>query len=191
MFTLETDNKSSLTLEVGMDGYSTTQIIIETGDATLNVGTIYLDDSITLNDIMETANSTISSKGRTIVYPSIQDVKSSSSSISLFQKHPLAGLQANPINLSLSVDGGSPYILINEIPSSIDDINALQPKDIEKVEFSRISPARYADKGTSGFPSITLKKRNDGGQVYAWGRSAVNTVFMDGNFRTSYHQGPS
>lgn len=191
MFTLESDNKSSLTLEVGMVGYATTQIIIETGDITLNIGTIYLDDSITLNDIMVTANSAISSKGRTIIYPSIQDIKSSSSSISLFQKLPLAGLQANPINLSLSVDGGSPYILINGIPSNIDDIKALQPKDIEKVEFSRITPARYADKGTSGFLSITLKKRNDGGQVYAWGRSAVNTAFMDGNFRTSYHQGPS
>lgn len=191
MFTLETDNKSSLTLEVGMVGYSTNQIIIETGDVTLNVGAIYLDDSITLNEIMVTANSAISSKGRTIVYPSVQDVKASSSSISLFQKLPLSGLQANPINLSLTVDGGSPYILINGIPSSIDDIKALHPKDIEKVEFSRVTPARYADKGTSGFLSITLKKRNDGGQFYAWARSAVNTAFMDGNFRTSFHQGPS
>lgn len=190
-FTLETENNSSLTFEVEMVGYSATEIIIETGDKTIDLGTVYLDDALELDGITVTANSAISSKGRTIIYPSTTDIKSSSSSISLFQKLPLAGLQANPINRTLTVDGAAPYILINGVPASIDDVNTLQPKDIAKVEFSRITPARYADKGTSGFLSITLKKRNDGGQVYAWGRSAVNTAFMDGNFKASYHQGPS
>lgn len=190
-FTLETENNSSLKFEVEMVGYSATEIIIATGDKTIDLGTVYLDDALELDGITVTANSAISSKGRTIIYPSTTDIKSSSSSISLFQKLPLAGLQANPINRTLTVDGTAPYILINGVPASIDDVNALQPKDIAKVEFSRITPARYADKGTSGFLSITLKKRNDGGQVYAWGRSAVNTAFMDGNFKASYHQGPS
>lgn len=82
-------------------------------------------------------------------------------------------------------------ILINGVPSSVSDLNSLQPKDIDKIEYSRIIPARYADSGKSGFLNITLKKRNDGGQVYAWGRSAVNTAFVDANIRASYHQGPS
>lgn len=150
-FTLETENNSSLKFEVEMVGYSATEIIIETGDKTIDLGTVYLDDALELDGITVTANSAISSKGRTIIYPSTTDIKSSSSSISLFQKLPLAGLQANPINRTLTVDGAAPYILINGVPASIDDVNALQPKDIAKVEFSRITPARYADKGTSGF----------------------------------------
>ncbi|MDE6786388.1 MAG: outer membrane beta-barrel family protein, partial [Muribaculaceae bacterium] len=108
-----------------------------------------------------------------------------------FQKLPLAGLEANQIKRSLSVDGGTPFILINGVPSTMEDFNALQPKDIAKIEFSRITPARYADRGNTGFLNITLKKRSDGGQVYIWGRSAVNTAFVDGNVRSSYHQGPS
>lgn len=95
------------------------------------------------------------------------------------------------MNRSLAVDGGAPVILIDGVPSTIDDFNALQPKEIEKVEFSRFTPARYADSGKSGFLNITLKKRNDGGQVYLWGRSAVNTAFVDANIRASYHQGAS
>ncbi|MDE6028155.1 MAG: outer membrane beta-barrel family protein, partial [Muribaculaceae bacterium] len=137
------------------------------------------------------SNAVTFSKGRTIVYPSGADVRASSTALSLFQKLPLAGLEANPINRSLSVDGGSPVILINGVPSSLDDFNSLQAKDIEKVEYSRFTPARYADRGGTGFISITLKKRNDGGQVYLWGRSAVNTAFVDGNLHASYHQGPS
>ncbi|MDE7096980.1 MAG: outer membrane beta-barrel family protein, partial [Muribaculaceae bacterium] len=94
-------------------------------------------------------------------------------------------------NRTMSVDGGTPMILINGVPSSMDEVNALQPKDIDKVEYSRITPARYADKGVSGLLSITLRKRNDGGQVFTWARSAVNTTFMDAQIRASYHQGAS
>ena len=190
-FILETELKSALDLEISMTGFSSTNILIDPGSKNLNVGVIFLDEGTTLNEITVTGNSVINSKGRTIIYPSGADVKSSATSISLFQKLPLPGLQANPINRSISVDGGTPVILINGIPSSIDDINVLQPKDIDKIEYSRFTPARYADSGKSGFINITLKQRNDGGQIYAWGRSAITTTFVDANIKASYHQGPS
>ncbi|MDE7413897.1 MAG: TonB-dependent receptor [Muribaculaceae bacterium] len=190
-FSLSTEERSALNLEISMTGFSSTDILIEAGGKNLNLGTIYLDEGVDLDEVTVTANPVINSKGRTIIYPSSEDVKASSTSLSLFQKLPLAGLEANPITRSISIDGGTPVILINGVPSSIEDVNALQPKDIEKIEFSRFAPARYADSGGSGFINITLKKRNDGGQVYAWGRSAVNTAFLDASIKASYHQGPS
>lgn len=190
-FSLEINSKIAVNLEIEKKGFYPAYITIAQGSGNLNVGVIYLDKSVTLDEVTVTADAVINSNGKTIVYPSIADVKSSSTALSLFQKLPLAGLQANPVNRTMSVDGGSPVILINGVPSSMDDVNALQPKDIAKVEFSRLTPARYADKGNSGLLSITLKKRNDGGQIYAWGRSAVNTTFMDANIRASYHQGAS
>lgn len=190
-FSLSTDNKTRLTLEIGMTGFNSTDIIIEPGSKNVNLGTVYLTEGIALDEVTVTAGTINESKGRTIIFPSGTDVKASSTAVSLFQKLPLAGLEANPINRTLSVDGGTPMILINGIPSTIDDVNALQPKDIDKIEFSRVTPARYADKGRTGFLNITLKKRTGGGTVYMWGRSAVNTAFVDGNVRASYHQGPS
>lgn len=190
-FSLETGLKSALNLEISMTGYFPTDVIIEPGGRSLNIGTVYLDDGVTLDEVTVTGNTVVHSKGRTIVYPSGSDVSASGTAIGLFQKLPLPGLQANPVNRSLAVDGGAPVILIDGVPSTIDDFNALQPKEIEKVEFSRFTPARYADSGKSGFLNITLKKRNDGGQVYLWGRSAVNTAFVDANIRASYHQGAS
>lgn len=150
-FSLQTDVRSSLDLEVSMIGFSTTSIIIESGAKNLSLGNIYLDEGVTLSDVTVTATPVIKSKGRTIVYPSIADVNASATSISLFQKLPLPGMQANPITRSLAVDGGSPVILINGVPSSIDDINALQPKDIEKIEYTRFTPARYADSGNKHY----------------------------------------
>ncbi|MDE5870082.1 MAG: outer membrane beta-barrel protein [Muribaculaceae bacterium] len=190
-FRLNTDWREKATLTVSFPGYEKTTIHIDKGNDTLDVGTVYLDDATTLEEVTVTAGSIIHSKGRMILYPDASDVKASATTLSLFQKLLLPGLEANPINRSLSVDGGSPVILINGIPSSLDDFNSLQPKDIEKIEYSRSAPIRYADKGSSGYINITLKKRNDGGDVYLWGRSAVNTAFVDANLRVSYHQGPS
>ena len=189
-FEISTDIKSGLILEVSMAGYNSAEIVIESGKD-IDVGTVYLPEGVKLNEVQVTANSMIDAKGRTIIFPAGSDIKASSTAISLFQKLPLAGLEANPINRSLSVDGGTPVILINGVPSTMDDVNALQPKDIAKIEFSRITPARYADRGYKGFLNITLKKRTDGGQIYVWGRSAVTTAFVDGNVRASYHQGAS
>ncbi len=189
-FDISTSLKSKLSLEISMVGYNPTKILIES-DRNVNIGTVYLSEGVMLDEVQVNANSMIDVKGRTVVFPAGSDVKASSTAISLFQKLPLAGLEANPINRTLSVDGGTPFILINGVPATMEDFNALQPKDIAKIEFSRITPARYADRGNNGFLNITLKQRNDGGQVYIWGRSAVNTAFVDGNVRASYHQGPS
>ena len=189
-FEISTDIKSTLTLEISMVGFSTTEIVIAPGK-NVNVGNVYLSEGVALEGVEVTARSMVDVKGRTVVFPSASDVKASTTAISLFQKLPLAGLETNPINRTLSVDGGTPVILINGIPSSMNDINTLKPDEIAKIEFSRITPARYADRGNSGLISITLKKRDDGGQVYLWGRSALNAIFVDGNMKASYHQGPS
>ena len=125
IFDISTDVKSRLILEISMTGFNTTEIVIESGN-NINVGTVYLSEGITLNELQVSANSMVDSKGRTIIFPSGADVRASSTAISLFQKLPLAGLEANPINRSLSVDGGTPVILINGVPSDIDDFNALQ-----------------------------------------------------------------
>lgn len=190
-FSLATDLKTSLTLEVTKTGYMPTEVVVPEGGKNFNVGTVFLSQGHVLDEIVVVGSHAIDARGRTIVYPSSDEVKSSPSAVSLFQKMPLPGLDANPITRSLTVDGGTPMILINGIPSSVSDFNSLSPKDIAKVEFSRQTPARYADRGTCGLISITLKKRNDGGNVFLWGRSAFNCGFVDASLRLSYHQGPS
>ncbi|MDE6332965.1 MAG: hypothetical protein K2L80_10265, partial [Muribaculaceae bacterium] len=191
LFQLRIENKSALILEIDKEGFSGTVIIIDAGGKDIDLGSIALSEASTLDELKVESTNIVHSKGRTIVFPSQADLDASATTLSLFQKLPLAGLLADPVTRTLTVNRGKPVILINGIPASMDDVNALQPKDIEKIEYSYITPARYADKGCSGFLSITLKEREDGGQVYLWGRSAVNTAFVDGFLRASYHQGPS
>ncbi|MDE5745720.1 MAG: carboxypeptidase-like regulatory domain-containing protein [Paramuribaculum sp.] len=86
IFSLATDVKTALNLTVSMTGYSSTDIVIESGVKNLNIGTVYLDEGTELGEVTVTANSVINSKGRTIVYPSGADVSASATSLSLFQK---------------------------------------------------------------------------------------------------------
>ncbi len=191
MFSFSIDGKQPLELKISKAGFSPTEIVVESGSGNLNLGIVILSKGMVLEELTVSGRTDFESDGRTIVFPSKADVKASSTSICLLQKLPLPGLDVNMANRTLTVDGGSPVILINGLPSDITDVHSIHPKDIEKIEYSKVTPARYADKGASGMVSIILRKRNDGGSLYAWGRSAVTTAFVDANIRASYHQGPS
>ena len=191
IFRLQTDSEAALAVEIDKPGFSGTVVVVEAGSKNQDLGYIALSEASTLDELEVKGTEVVHSKGRTIVYPSEADLKASSTTLSLLQKLPLAGLFADPVNRTLSVRGGTPMILINGIPATMSDVNSLKPGDIAKIEYSYITPARYADKGNSGFLAITLKERQDGGQIYLWARSAVNAAFVDGNLRASYHQGPS
>jgi hypothetical protein len=191
-FAIDDNSKANANLVVSMTGYSNTEIFIPAGSKNIDLGTIYINNNVTLDELTVTAQQVMQGKeGRTIVIPSNADVKASSTALSLFDKLPLPGLDADRVKRKISVDGGTPVILINGVPSDMTDFNALQAKNIERIEYSRITPARYADKGYNGMVNIILKQRNDGGDVYAWMRGCPTTCFFDANVNATYHQGPS
>lgn len=189
-FSLDTDNNAQLSVQISMPGMSAAEIMIKNGKSDIALGTIYLSDAVQLGEVTATAQRTVS-KSRTIIYPSQSQEAASSTTGDLFRKLVLVGLESNPISRTITVDGGTPVILIDGVPSTMDDLNALSPKDILRIEYSRFTPARYASGNNRGFLSITLKQRTDGGSVFAWGRSAVTTAFVDASLRSSYHQGKS
>lgn len=191
-FAIDVKSKAGAGLVVSMTGFSHTDILIPEGSKNIDLGTLYLSSNTQLGEVTVSATHVMDGKdGRTIVIPSALDVKASESTLSLFDKLPLPGLNTNKMTRTISVDGGSPVILINGVPSNDNEVNALQPKNIARVEYSRITPARYIDKGNSGYINIILKQRNDGGSVSAWLRDCPTTGFLDANVNATYHQGRS
>lgn len=190
-FALELKSDEAADLTVSLTGFNRTEVFISKGKKDISLGSVFLSDAVALKEVTVEAAPIVSANGRTIVYPSAADVKASSTALSLMQKLPLPALSINPINRTMSVDGATPVILINGVPSTMDDFNALQAKDVERVEYTMITPPRYAAGSNRGFISITLKKRNDGGTFYGWTQSAFTTGFLNGTVNASYHQGPS
>lgn len=190
-FSISTPLKGNLILTIDKDDYNPTDVIVESGAKEVDLGIVWLSSGTMLDELQVEGSVTFDAKGRTIVYPSQADVKASPNSLSLFSKLPLAGLTTDPVFRTISVLGDQPTILIDGVPSTQQDLLQLRPGNIEKIEYSILPPARYANGNGKGFISITLKKRNDGGQVDIWARGALNTVMDDASISASYHQGPS
>ncbi len=180
-----------MALTVDKEGFTPSDVIIESGAEELNIGVIWLSSGRMLEELTVEGRVDTDARGRTIIYPGQADVKASPTAVSLFQKLPLSGLTADPINRSISVQGHTPVILIDGVPSSLTELLAISPKNIEKIEYSILPPARYASKSEMGYLSVTLKARTDGGQVDLWARSALTTCFFDASLMGSYHNGHS
>lgn len=187
------NNRDDATLVVTKEGYMNSELTIPiTKNETVWVGGIFMHRGTTLDEITVDANMVMHKNGSTIVYPSSSDVQSSYSSLDLFMKLPLAGLDVNPIDRTLTAKGGAPYITIDGVPSTIDDVRSLQPKDILRVDFTGNPPARYLADGYSSLLEIFLKQRSDGGSVFA-DISGIVTYngHADGNIAADYHEGKS
>lgn len=190
-FCTDIPQERDILIRIESPGFADYEVEIEGMKKNTDIGTIYMSEVALLKEVVVTAEGKMERMGKTIVIPSASDVRASADAISLLQKLQLDGLEVNVVNRSVSVLGKTPVILINGIPSTQDDLNALKPGDVAKVEYSRFVPARYADKNAGGVIDVTLKKKNDGGTVYVWGRGCPTTGYIDGNVRASYHQGPS
>lgn len=87
-FAVASDDEGTLRLEIEKERFSTTEILIKGGSDDVNLGPVFLEKGVELNEVTVTTNQVSHSKGRTIVYPSASEVKASSTSIELFQKLP-------------------------------------------------------------------------------------------------------
>lgn len=70
VFDISTTLNSKLILEISMSGFNTTEIVIES-DKNVNVGTVYLSEGITLDEVQVSANSMIDAKGEQLYSPPV------------------------------------------------------------------------------------------------------------------------
>lgn len=188
----DVEEGTPLTVTLSKEGFMNSEIVLPTTPLDVDLGYIWMYKGTTLDEVTVNAQQVLNRNGMSIVYPSSADVKASTTSLDLFQKLPLMGLDVNPITKTLSAKGGVPYILIDGVPSSMEDVRALQPKDILRVNFTRTPPIQYVSQGYTALLEITLKKRQDGGSVYASGEGIVTyNGHIDGNMGAEYHQGKS
>lgn len=192
LFELKSDVSKKMTLVVAKKGFIDSEVMLPESKKSINIGDIYLFKGTTLDEVTVTAQTVVHSKGKSIVYPSESTVEAATDAFSLIQQLPLLGLQPNPLNKTFTVNGGTPYIMIDGIPASMLELQNLNPKDILRVDFSRELPMRYAGMGYTGMLEITLKKRNDGGSMRLNAGANVITLHrFDGSANVEYHQGPS
>ena len=134
-------------LIISLIGYETQTVELEGENRNIDLRDILLEEaSFALGEVTVSASATISKSDRKLVYPSERQVNASTNGVDLLQQLMLPRLQVKPIQNEVSlIGGGEIQYRINGAKVEIQDIIALKPADIIRIEFHDNPGLRYGN----------------------------------------------
>lgn len=170
-------------MHVSYIGYTDIRMSVKNRDRKeVDLGTVamQMDSTNILNEVVVTAQPIVEHINKSVVIPSAQQLKASTSSLTLLEQLQLPGLFVNPIMQEVKIVGVSGVIYrINGVNASFQEVTALKPSQIQRVEYSPTPSARDLDSN-SGVINIIMKKENVGTHVNLNGVGAMTTGFING-----------
>lgn len=182
-------------------GYRTQFITLDGIKQNVNLGDIFLeDDAIAMDGVTVSASGQISRSDRKLIFPSERQMKVSTNGVNLLQQMMLPRIQINPMNNEIGLLGGGELQLrINGAKAEIEEIKALQPSDIIRIEYHDNPGLRYGNAevvldyivrrpDTGGNFGVDLSQ----GMNAMWGEYNVygKVNHKKSEFGVSYYMGP-
>lgn len=165
-FELNNISKSNYLLIVSSIGFNADTIFIRELSKDLDIGTIYLHPVIiNLNEVTVTAKNIINKNGIRYVIPTQNQIRNSTNGIMLLDKMNLPRLHVDGVSNSIQISGGgSVQLRINGREVTSQEINALQPNEIIRIEYHDKPEARY------NYAEVVLdyivRHQESGGYIY-------------------------
>lgn len=158
-FELNTQEGGNYRIRISFLGYTTQEIKCLNTSKHLNLGKIMLDpDSKMLNEVTVTGNSVIRKADRQVVIPNQLQRKTSSNGLGLLQHLQLSRITVNTVDSKVTTTMGDAVELrINGIKAEIQEVKAILPSDILKVEYHDNPGLRYGN--VSAVIDIILMKK--------------------------------
>ena len=134
-------------LVISSIGYKTQYINLQGFNKNLQVEEILLEeDLVMLEGVVVTASGTTSRSDKKIIFPSDKQLEASTNGVDLLQQLMLPKIQVNPLFGEVKLPGGGEIqYRINGVKTEIQDIKALKPADIIRVEFHDNPGLRYGN----------------------------------------------
>ena len=128
-------------------GYKTQNIDIHGYNKNLQLDEILLEeDLVMLEGVTVTASGTTSRSDKKIIFLSDRHLKASTNGIDLLQQLMLPKLQVNPLFGEVKLPGGGEIqYRINGVKVEIQDVKALKPADVIRIEFHDNPGLRYGN----------------------------------------------
>lgn len=182
-------------------GYRTQFIVLDGIKQNINLGEILLeDDAVAMEGVTVSASGQISHSDRKLIFPSERQMKVSTNGVNLLQQMMLPRIQINPMNNEIGVLGGGELQLrINGAKAEVEEIKALQPSDIIRIEYHDNPGLRYGNAEvvldyivrrpeTGGNFGVDLSQ----GMNAMWGEYNVfgKVNHKKSEFGVSYYMGP-
>ncbi|MDR0428852.1 MAG: carboxypeptidase-like regulatory domain-containing protein [Tannerellaceae bacterium] len=182
-FSIQDVKPSNYLLVVSSLGYKTKYLPVNESGKDILLESILLEEElISLSNVTVNASNMSSRIDKKVIYPSERQLKASTNGVDLLQQLMLPKLQVNPLFNEVSLPGGGELqYRINGVKVEAQDIIALQPADIIRVEFYDNPGLRYGNAEvvldyivrrpeTGGSFGVNL----DNSPFIAWGNNGLN-----------------
>ena len=165
-FYMENVQKGKYNLKISGIGYKTRNIDLPNFTSTLDLGNITIDSvAFELSEVTVTASAVINQPDKKLVFPTAHQLKASNDGLSLLQQLKLNRIQVNPMKQEVtSSNKGEVQLRINGSKAEIQDIMAIRPEDVIRIEYHDDPSLRYGSNAAAVIDYI-VRHRETGGYV--------------------------
>lgn len=189
-FKLEKIQEGNYRLVISNIGYQTLYINLQGISRTNNLGKLTLEETAQqLSEVTVTASSVINRVDRKLVFPSQKQVNASSNGVDLLRNLMIPRLRVNAMDGSVGMsDGGSVQLCINGRKANKEEVTALLPEEVIRVEFMEDPGLRYGDAGA--VVNYVVKRYETGGSAGYNGAQSLKSFFGNHNLtgKVNYKQ---
>lgn len=180
-FKLEKVPAGDYRLVISNIGYQTQYIDLQGLARHAEMGQIAMEEmSEQLGEVTVTASSTINRADRKLVFPNKKQINASSNGIDLLRNLMLPRLRVNLMDGSVSMnDGSTVQFCINGRKATKEEITALLPEEIIRVEFMEAPGMRFGDAGA--VLNYFIKRYEMGGSLGYNGAQSLKSWFGNHN----------
>jgi hypothetical protein len=146
-FTLGRIAAGDYRLVVSSVGYETQYIELEGLKESITLPDILLEEeAVNLNAVTVTGSAVVNKIDRKLIFPTEQQIQASTNGLDLLQKLMLSRIQVNPVTQDVGIlGGGEVQLRINGVKVEKNDVIALLPSDIIRVEYHDNPGLRYGN----------------------------------------------
>ena len=149
------------------------------------------NDSVQLDEVVVRGARVVNRTDGKLIFPSEEMTKSATSGYNLLKMLPLPNVKVDDINESITAANsliGAVQVRINDVEASTADIQSLQPREVEKVEFIDRPGVRYGE-GVGIVINIITRKVTSGYIIGASGTLVPKADMVKGNAFTKINSG--
>jgi len=178
-------------LRISYVGYVELFLPLKNLSHALDLGNLTLaSEAIGLSEVTVKAAHVTRKVDRQIIFPTREQLDKSLNGLELTQRLGLPRIFVNNSNHSIGMAGNeSVQLRINGVEASSQEVLALSPQDIQRVEYHDNPSARYGDNVGAVIDYITVK-RTSGGSVGTSSQQQTNSVGLY-QLYGDFHQGKS
>lgn len=178
-------------LVVSCVGYQTLYLDLQGFSRSTDLGTLTVKDaSKQLDEITVTASNISATADKKLVFPNQKQVKASANGVDLLRNLMIPRLSINPMTNNVSTtDGGTVQLAVNGRTATKEEVTALQPSEIVRVEMLENPGLRYGE--ADAVVNYVVRRYDMGGSFGYNGNQSTKSWFGNHNINGKLNFGKS